>query len=71
MFQPPLISQHPQQTGFIMTSPGQPIPSSSYSTSGHTTPAQQVLQPQGYLQPPQQVSNKGWDSVGGLGRDKP
>uniref|UniRef100_A0A452I9P3 R3H domain containing 2 n=1 Tax=Gopherus agassizii TaxID=38772 RepID=A0A452I9P3_9SAUR len=55
MFQPPLISQHPQQTGFIMASPGQPIPSSSYSTSGHTAPAQQVLQPQGYLQPPQQI----------------
>ncbi|XP_038234745.2 R3H domain-containing protein 2 isoform X10 [Dermochelys coriacea] len=55
MFQPPLISQHPQQTGFIMTSPGQPIPSSSYSTSGHTAPTQQVLQPQGYLQPPQQI----------------
>nr|XP_042700058.1 R3H domain-containing protein 2 isoform X9 [Chrysemys picta bellii] len=55
MFQPPLISQHPQQTGFIMASPGQPIPASSYSTSGHTAPAQQVLQPQGYLQPPQQI----------------
>uniref|UniRef100_A0A8C3T1A2 R3H domain containing 2 n=1 Tax=Chelydra serpentina TaxID=8475 RepID=A0A8C3T1A2_CHESE len=55
MFQPPLISQHPQQTGFIMASPGHPIPASSYSTSGHTAPAQQVLQPQGYLQPPQQI----------------
>ncbi|XP_039370230.1 R3H domain-containing protein 2 isoform X3 [Mauremys reevesii] len=55
MFQPPLISQHPQQTGFIMASPGQPLPASSYSTSGHTAPAQQVLQPQGYLQPPQQI----------------
>ncbi|KAM9115632.1 R3H domain-containing protein 2 isoform 2-T4 [Pangshura tecta] len=55
MFQPPLISQHPQQTGFIMASPGQPIPASSYSTSGHTAPSQQVLQPQGYLQPPQQI----------------
>ncbi|KAH1176151.1 R3H domain-containing protein 2 isoform X1 [Mauremys mutica] len=55
MFQPPLISQHPQQTGFIMASPGQPLPTSSYSTSGHTAPAQQVLQPQGYLQPPQQI----------------
>ncbi|XP_050781351.1 R3H domain-containing protein 2 isoform X9 [Gopherus flavomarginatus] len=55
MFQPPLISQHPQQTGFIMASPGQPIPASSYSTSGHTAPTQQVLQPQGYLQPPQQI----------------
>ncbi|XP_074835508.1 R3H domain-containing protein 2 isoform X7 [Carettochelys insculpta] len=54
LFQPPLISQHPQQTGFIMASPGQPISASSYSTSGHTAPAQQVL-PQGYLQPPQQI----------------
>ncbi|XP_067385576.1 R3H domain-containing protein 2 isoform X4 [Emydura macquarii macquarii] len=52
MFQPPLISQQP---GFIMASPGQPVPASNYSTSGHTAPAQQVLQPQGYMQPPQQI----------------
>ncbi|XP_075757921.1 R3H domain-containing protein 2 isoform X9 [Pelodiscus sinensis] len=55
LFQPPLLSQHPQQTGFIMASPGQPITASNYSTSGHTAPAQQVLPPQGYLQPPQQI----------------
>ncbi|NWV42810.1 R3HD2 protein, partial [Grantiella picta] len=55
MFQSSLISQHPQQTGFIMASPGQPIPTSSYSASGHTAPTQQVLQPQGYIQPPQQI----------------
>lgn len=55
MFQSSLISQHPQQTGFIMATPGQPIPTSSYSASGHTAPTQQVLQPQGYIQPPQQV----------------
>ncbi|XP_062453109.1 R3H domain-containing protein 2 isoform X5 [Rhea pennata] len=55
MFQSSLISQHPQQTGFIMTSPGQPIPTSNYSASGHTAPTQQVLQPQSYIQPPQQI----------------
>ncbi|RMB90408.1 hypothetical protein DUI87_33294 [Hirundo rustica rustica] len=57
MFQSSLISQHPQQTGFIMATPGQPIPTSSYSASGHTAPTQQVLQPQGYIQPPQQYPN--------------
>uniref|UniRef100_A0A493T1Z6 R3H domain containing 2 n=1 Tax=Anas platyrhynchos platyrhynchos TaxID=8840 RepID=A0A493T1Z6_ANAPP len=55
MFQSSLISQHPQQTGFIMATPGQPIPTSNYSASGHTAPTQQVLQPQGYMQPPQQI----------------
>ncbi|XP_032993300.1 R3H domain-containing protein 2 isoform X6 [Lacerta agilis] len=55
MFQPPIMSQHPQQTGFIMASPGQPITASTYSASGHTAPAQQVLQPQTYMQPPQQI----------------
>lgn len=55
MFQSSLISQHPQQTGFIMATPGQPISTSNYSASGHTAPTQQVLQPQGYIQPPQQV----------------
>ncbi|XP_042746745.1 R3H domain-containing protein 2 isoform X3 [Lagopus leucura] len=55
MFQPSLISQHPQQAGFIMATPGQPIPTSNYSASGHTVPTQQVLQPQGYIQPPQQI----------------
>ncbi|XP_054859286.1 R3H domain-containing protein 2 isoform X4 [Eublepharis macularius] len=55
MFQPPLMPQHPQQTGFIMASPGQPITASNYSASGHTAPAQQVLQPQSYMQPPQQI----------------
>ncbi|XP_054253110.1 R3H domain-containing protein 2 isoform X5 [Indicator indicator] len=55
MFQSSLISQHPQQPGFIMAPPGQPIPTSNYSASGHTAPTQQVLQPQGYIQPPQQI----------------
>ncbi|NXW41344.1 R3HD2 protein, partial [Nyctiprogne leucopyga] len=55
MFQSSLISQHPQQTGFIMATPGQPIPTSNYSASGHTASTQQVLQPQGYVQPPQQI----------------
>ncbi|XP_015283558.1 PREDICTED: R3H domain-containing protein 2 isoform X1 [Gekko japonicus] len=55
IFQQPLMPQHPQQTGFIMASPGQPITASNYSASGHTAPAQQVLQPQSYMQPPQQI----------------
>ncbi|XP_025048487.1 LOW QUALITY PROTEIN: R3H domain-containing protein 2 [Alligator sinensis] len=55
LFQPPLLSQPPQQTGFIMASPGQPGAPSSYSASGHTATTQQVLQPQGYIQPPQQI----------------
>ncbi|XP_026962549.1 R3H domain-containing protein 2 isoform X6 [Globicephala melas] len=55
LFQPPLISQHPQQTSFIMASTGQPLPTSSYSTSNHAPPTQQVLPPQGYMQPPQQI----------------
>ncbi|NWT30980.1 R3HD2 protein, partial [Cardinalis cardinalis] len=56
MFQPSLLPQHPQQPGFIMAAPpGQPIPTSSYSASGHSAPSQPVLQPQGYIQPPQQI----------------
>ncbi|XP_056653783.1 R3H domain-containing protein 2 isoform X8 [Monodelphis domestica] len=55
LFQPPLLSQHPQPPGFIMASTGQPLPTSNYSTSSHAPPSQQVLQPQGYMQPPQQI----------------
>ncbi|XP_075810968.1 R3H domain-containing protein 2 isoform X12 [Microtus pennsylvanicus] len=55
LFQPPLISQHPQQASFIMASAGQPLPTSNYSTSNHAPPTQQVLPPQGYMQPPQQI----------------
>lgn len=55
LFQPPLLSQHPQQTSFIMASTGQPLPTSNYSTSSHVPPTQQVLPPQGYMQPPQQI----------------
>ncbi|XP_031205978.1 R3H domain-containing protein 2 isoform X9 [Mastomys coucha] len=55
LFQPPLISQHPQQASFIMASAGQPLPTSNYSTSSHAPPTQQVLPPQGYMQPPQQI----------------
>lgn len=62
LFQPPLISQHPQQTSFIMASTGQPLPTSNYSTSSHAPPTQQVLPPQGYMQPPQQVSGLGFQS---------
>lgn len=59
LFQPSLISPHSQQTSFIMASTGQPLPTSNYSTSSHATPTQQVLPPQGYMQPPQQVSGSG------------
>lgn len=62
LFQPPLISQHPQQTSFIMASTGQPLPPSNYPTSSHAPPSQQVLPPQGYMQPPQQVSGLGFQS---------
>lgn len=62
LFQSPLISQHPQQTSFIMASTGQPLPTSNYSTSSHAPPTQQVLPPQGYMQPPQQVSGLGFQS---------
>ncbi|XP_042802899.1 R3H domain-containing protein 2 isoform X21 [Panthera leo] len=55
LFQPQLISQHPQQTSFIMASTGQPLPTSNYSPSSHAPPTQQVLPPQGYMQPPQQI----------------
>ncbi|XP_021566351.1 R3H domain-containing protein 2 isoform X5 [Carlito syrichta] len=55
LFQPPLISQHPQQTSFIMASTGQPLPTSNYSTSSHAPPTQQVLPAQGYMQHPQQI----------------
>uniref|UniRef100_A0A4W2E9C2 R3H domain containing 2 n=1 Tax=Bos indicus x Bos taurus TaxID=30522 RepID=A0A4W2E9C2_BOBOX len=55
LFQSPLISQHPQQTSFIMASTGQPLPTSNYSTFSHAPPTQQVLPPQGYMQPPQQT----------------
>ncbi|XP_051497351.1 R3H domain-containing protein 2 isoform X2 [Apus apus] len=42
VFQSSLISQHPQQTGFIMATPGQPIPTSNYSASAHTATTQQI-----------------------------
>ncbi|XP_067880629.1 R3H domain-containing protein 2 isoform X6 [Heterodontus francisci] len=51
VFQAPVISQQP---GYIIASPGQSLSAPPYSTSGHPT-AQQVLQPQGYIQPPQQI----------------
>ncbi|XP_051026651.1 R3H domain-containing protein 2 [Acomys russatus] len=55
LFQPPLISQHPQQANFIMASAGQPLPTSNYPTSSHAPATQPVLPPQGYMQPPQQI----------------
>ncbi|XP_075055491.1 R3H domain-containing protein 2 isoform X4 [Mixophyes fleayi] len=55
IYQSPLISQHPQQAGFIMTSGGQAIPTNGYPSSGHPSPTQQVITPQGFMQPPQQI----------------
>uniref|UniRef100_UPI00398EE34F R3H domain-containing protein 2 isoform X8 n=1 Tax=Pristiophorus japonicus TaxID=55135 RepID=UPI00398EE34F len=43
-----------QQPGYIIASPGQSLSAPPYSASGHPA-AQQVLQPQGYIQPPQQI----------------
>ncbi|XP_055520305.1 R3H domain-containing protein 2 isoform X5 [Leucoraja erinacea] len=51
VFQTPVMSQQP---GYIIASPGQSLSAPPYSTPGHPTP-QQVLQPQGYIQPPQQI----------------
>ncbi|XP_068123569.1 R3H domain-containing protein 2 isoform X2 [Hyperolius riggenbachi] len=54
IYQPPLMSQHPQQTSFIMTSGGQAMPPTGYPSSGHPSPTQQVMPPQGFMQPPPQ-----------------
>ncbi|XP_078057331.1 R3H domain-containing protein 2 isoform X13 [Mustelus asterias] len=51
VFQAPVISQQP---GYIIASPGQSLSAPPYSASGHPT-TQQVLQPQGYIQSPQQI----------------
>uniref|UniRef100_UPI00398EA67B R3H domain-containing protein 1-like isoform X2 n=1 Tax=Pristiophorus japonicus TaxID=55135 RepID=UPI00398EA67B len=56
IFPSPVVLQPQQQPGFIMASPGQPLPTSSYSASGPTV-NQQVLQQQGYVQPIQQLSS--------------
>ncbi|XP_067891168.1 R3H domain-containing protein 1-like isoform X11 [Heterodontus francisci] len=55
---PSSVVLHPQQQpGFIMASPGQPLPTSSYSASGPSV-NQQLLQQQGYVQQPiQQLSS--------------
>ncbi|XP_041440350.1 R3H domain-containing protein 2-like isoform X7 [Xenopus laevis] len=55
IYQPPLISQHPQQAGYIMTSGGQALPTTGYPSSGHPSQTQQVISQQGYMQPPQQI----------------
>ncbi|XP_072263736.1 R3H domain-containing protein 2 isoform X4 [Pyxicephalus adspersus] len=55
IYQSPIISQHPQQAGFIMTSGGQAITPTGYPSSGHPSPTQQVMPPQGFMQPPQQI----------------
>ncbi|XP_056418509.1 R3H domain-containing protein 2 isoform X3 [Hyla sarda] len=55
IYQSPLISQHPQQAGFIMTTGGQAIPATGYPSSGHPSPTQQVIPTQGFMQPPQQI----------------
>ncbi|XP_044142425.1 R3H domain-containing protein 2 isoform X1 [Bufo gargarizans] len=55
IYQSPLISQHPQQAGFIMTTGGQAISAAGYPSSGHPSPTQQVIPTQGFMQPPQQI----------------
>ncbi|KAM3935067.1 R3H domain-containing protein 2 isoform 3-T3 [Leptodactylus fuscus] len=55
IYQSPLMSQHPQQAGFIMTTGGQAIPTTGYPSSGHPSPTQQVIPTQGFMQPPQQI----------------
>ncbi|XP_064420053.1 R3H domain-containing protein 1 isoform X2 [Latimeria chalumnae] len=55
MFQSSVVLQPPQQPGYIMASPGQPVPTPSYSASGPPV-NHQVLQQQGYIhQPIQQM----------------
>ncbi|XP_041056331.1 R3H domain-containing protein 2-like isoform X11 [Carcharodon carcharias] len=57
IFPSSVVLQPQQQPGFIMASPGQPLPTSSYSASGPSV-NQQVLQQQGYMQQPiQQLSS--------------
>ncbi|XP_059826209.1 R3H domain-containing protein 1-like isoform X9 [Hypanus sabinus] len=51
IFPSSLVLQPQQQPGFIMASPGQPLPSPGYSASGPSL-SQQVLQQQGYVQQP-------------------
>lgn len=55
LFQPPLISNHSQQTSFIMVSTGQPFPISDHYISSHAPPTQQVLPSQEYIHPLQQI----------------
>ncbi|XP_078408580.1 R3H domain-containing protein 1 isoform X14 [Cetorhinus maximus] len=57
IFPSSVVLQPQQQPGFIMASPGQPLPTSNYSASGPSV-NQQVLQQQGYMQQPiQQLSS--------------
>ncbi|XP_072435788.1 R3H domain-containing protein 1-like isoform X7 [Chiloscyllium punctatum] len=53
IFPSSVMLQPQQQPGFIMASPGQPLPTSNYSASGPSV-NQQVLQQQGYVQQPMQ-----------------
>ncbi|XP_078084227.1 R3H domain-containing protein 1 isoform X20 [Mustelus asterias] len=53
IFPSSVVLQPQQQPGFIMASPGQPLPTSSYSAPGPSV-NQQVLQQQGYVQQPMQ-----------------
>uniref|UniRef100_A0A4W3JBI1 R3H domain containing 2 n=1 Tax=Callorhinchus milii TaxID=7868 RepID=A0A4W3JBI1_CALMI len=50
VYQTPVISQ----ASYIMASPAQSLSAPQYATTGHPT-AQQVLQPQGYMQSPPQI----------------
>ncbi|XP_074071159.1 R3H domain-containing protein 1 isoform X3 [Macrotis lagotis] len=61
MFQSTVVLQPSQQSGYIMAPapppapplpPGQPIPTTGFSASGHPVNQQQMLQQQGYMQQP-------------------
>ncbi|XP_059503409.1 R3H domain-containing protein 1-like isoform X12 [Stegostoma tigrinum] len=56
IFPSSVVLQPQQQPGFIVASPGQPLATSNYSASGPAV-NQQVLQQQGYVQQPLQLSS--------------
>ncbi|XP_066543687.1 R3H domain-containing protein 1 isoform X8 [Amia ocellicauda] len=53
MYPSSVVLQPPQQTGYIVAPPGQPVPAPTYSTSAPPV-SQQVIQQQAYIQQPMQ-----------------
>ncbi|MBN3306553.1 R3HD1 protein, partial [Amia calva] len=53
MYPSSVVLQPPQQTGYIVAPPGQPVPAPTYSTSAPPV-SQQVIQQQAYMQQPMQ-----------------